>query len=61
MNLALAAQQYRLCRFQDGATTANNPAMLAVQEARRLWPDIPIDAVVSLGTGEDCQSSPVDL
>lgn len=38
-------------RFQDGATTANNPAAIAVQEARLLWPDTPIDCIVSIGVG----------
>ena len=35
------------CRFQDGAATANNPAAIAVQEALLLWPDTPIDCLVS--------------
>eukprot|EP00887_Chlorella_sp_A99_P000219 scaffold13.g219.t1 len=38
-------------RFQDGAVTANNPAVVALQEARLLWPDLPIEVVVSIGTG----------
>ena len=38
-------------KWQDGAVTCNNPAMLGVMEARRLWPDRPIDCVVSLGSG----------
>lgn len=38
-------------RFQDGATTANNPAAVAVQQARLLWPNNPIDCVVSIGVG----------
>lgn len=38
-------------RFQDGAAIANNPALLALQEARALWPDVPIDCLVSLGCG----------
>lgn len=38
-------------RFQDGAATANNPAALALAEARALWPDTPVDVLVSLGSG----------
>ena len=38
-------------RFQDGAATANNPAGLALIEARRLWPDAHVDCLVSLGSG----------
>ncbi|GBF89188.1 phospholipase A [Raphidocelis subcapitata] len=39
-------------RFQDGATTANNPAVVALQQARLLHPDLPVDALVSLGCGQ---------
>ena len=39
------------CRFQDGAATANNPAAIALQEALLLWPGLPIDCLVSLGSG----------
>ena len=38
-------------RFQDGAATANNPAAIALTEARLLWPDARIDCLVSLGSG----------
>jgi hypothetical protein len=38
-------------KFQDGAVTANNPCVIALQEARLLWPDNPLDVVVSLGVG----------
>lgn len=38
-------------RFQDGAATANNPAMLALQQARLLWPDTQIECLVSIGSG----------
>eukprot|EP00210_Caulerpa_lentillifera_P000261 g254.t1 len=37
--------------FQDGATTANNPAALAVKEARLLWPENSIDCLCSIGLG----------
>jgi hypothetical protein len=38
-------------KFQDGAVVANNPSVVALQEARLLWPDAPIDVFVSVGTG----------
>ena len=44
-------------KWQDGAVTCNNPSMLGVMEARRLWPDRPIDCVVSLGSGAVAGSS----
>ena len=39
-------------KFQDGAVTANNPSVIALQEARLLWPGHPLDVVVSLGVGQ---------
>lgn len=38
-------------KFQDGAVTANNPAVIALQEARLLWPERPIEVFVSIGSG----------
>jgi hypothetical protein len=38
-------------RFQDGAVTVNNPSVVAIQEARMLYPGVPIECVVSLGVG----------
>ena len=38
-------------KFQDGAVLANNPGIIALQEARALWPDTPIDVFISIGTG----------
>jgi hypothetical protein len=35
----------------DGALLANNPASIAIHEAKILYPHIPIEAVVSIGTG----------
>lgn len=33
-----------------GALVANNPTALALQEAKRLFPGVPVECVVSLGT-----------
>lgn len=41
--------------FVDGGMVANNPAMVAVFEAHSLWPEDPIDCVVSLGTGSNLE------
>jgi hypothetical protein len=38
-------------KFQDGALVANNPSLLALQEAHHIWPDAPISLLVSVGTG----------
>ena len=38
-------------RWQDGAVLANNPAALALEEAALRWPGVPIDVIVSCGSG----------
>lgn len=37
--------------FADGALVANNPTAIALQEAKALYPGVPIELVVSIGTG----------
>ena len=37
--------------FQDGALLANNPSAIALQEARALYPGVPIACLASFGTG----------
>ena len=38
--------------YSDGGLVASNPSAVAIHEARTLFPDIPIEMVVSVGTGE---------
>ncbi|KAI8103242.1 hypothetical protein M9435_004582 [Picochlorum sp. BPE23] len=38
-------------KFQDGALVANNPGLIALQEAHHIWPDAQISLLVSVGTG----------
>lgn len=35
----------------DGGMMSNNATMIAIHESQRLWPNDPIECVVSLGMG----------
>ncbi|CAN0393334.1 unnamed protein product, partial [Hapterophycus canaliculatus] len=37
--------------YADGAFMANNPTSIALTEAKLLYPDVPIECVLSVGTG----------
>lgn len=43
-------------RYQDGAIVANNPSIMSLHEAQRLWPGRRIELMVSVGTGKDVVS-----
>jgi len=43
--------------YCDGALVANNPTAIAVQEAKSLYPGIPLELVVSVGTGNYCEDN----
>jgi calcium-independent phospholipase A2-gamma len=38
--------------YSDGGLIASNPTAVAIHEARQLYPNIPIEMIVSVGTGE---------
>jgi len=43
--------------YCDGAIVANNPTAIALQEAKVLYPGVPLEFVISIGTGYNTKAS----